>query len=108
MHPALIEAALKDACPAIAQVCVIGDGRSHLAALLVLEPPHAATEPASCATVAAAIEEVNAALPPLERIEAHAVLTQAWLPGAELTETLKLRRAQIEAKYALEIEALYA
>jgi long-subunit acyl-CoA synthetase (AMP-forming) len=32
----------------------------------------------------------------------------SWLPGAELTETLKLRRAQIEAKYAAEIEALYA
>lgn len=46
--------------------------------------------------------------PPLERIEAHAILTQPWLPGAELTETLKLRRAQIEAKYAAEIEALYA
>jgi long-chain acyl-CoA synthetase len=108
VHPALIEAALKDACPAIAQVCVIGDGRSHLAALLVLEPPHAASEPGSCATVAAAIETVNAALPPLERIEAHAILTQPWLPGAELTETLKLRRAQIEAKHAAVIEALYA
>jgi long-subunit acyl-CoA synthetase (AMP-forming) len=108
VHPALIEAALKDACPAIAQVCVIGDGRPHLAALLVLEGPHTATEPSSCATVAAAIETVNAALPPLERIEAHTILAQPWLPGAELTETLKLRRAQIEAKYAAEIEALYA
>lgn len=108
VHPALIEAALKEACPAIAQVCVIGDGRSHLAALLVLEPPHAATELGSCATVVAAIETVNADLPPLERIEAHTILAQAWLPGAELTETLKLRRAQIETKYAAEIEALYA
>jgi long-subunit acyl-CoA synthetase (AMP-forming) len=108
VHPALIEAALKDACPAIAQVCVIGDGRSHLAALLVLEPSHVAAEPSSCAIVVAAIETVNAALHPLERIEAHTILTQPWLPGAELTETLKLRRAQIEAKYAAEIEALYA
>jgi long-chain acyl-CoA synthetase len=107
VHPALIEAALKDACPAIAQVCVIGDGRPRLAALLVLEPPHAATEPSARATVAAAIQAVNAALPPLERIEAHAILPQPWLPGAELTETLKLRRAQIETKYAAEIEALY-
>jgi hypothetical protein len=47
----------------IAQVCVMGNGRSYLAALLVLEPPHAATDPSSCATVAAAIETVNAALP---------------------------------------------
>jgi hypothetical protein len=30
------------------------------------------------------------------------------LPGAELTETFKLCRAQIETKYAAEIEALYA
>jgi long-chain acyl-CoA synthetase len=108
VHPALIEAALKDACLAIAQVCVLGDGRPHLAALLVLEPPHAATEPGSCAAVAAAIETVNAALPPIERIEAHAILAQPWLPGVELTETFKLRRAQIEAKYAAEIEVLYA
>ncbi|HET7052332.1 MAG TPA: AMP-binding protein [Solirubrobacterales bacterium] len=108
VHPASIEAALRDACPMIGQACVIGDGRPHLTALLVLEPPYAATEPGSAATVAAAIETVNAALPPLERIEAHAILTRPWLPGAELTETLKLRRAQIETKYAAEIEALYA
>lgn len=108
VHPASIEAALRDACPLIGQACVIGDGRPHLAALLVLEPPHAATEPGSGATVAAAIEAVNAALPPLERIEAHAILTRPWLPGAELTETFKLRRARIEARYAAEIEALYA
>lgn len=59
------------------------------------------------ACVAAAIETVNAALPPLERIEAHTILTQPWLPGAELTETLKLRRAQIETHPAAEIETLY-
>ncbi|HEX5309813.1 MAG TPA: hypothetical protein VFW38_12120 [Solirubrobacteraceae bacterium] len=59
----MIEAALKDACPAIGQACVIGDGRPHLAALLVLEPPDAGTESGSRATVAAAIETVNAALP---------------------------------------------
>jgi long-subunit acyl-CoA synthetase (AMP-forming) len=37
VSPSGIESALRDACPAIAQVCVFGDGRPYLAALIVLE-----------------------------------------------------------------------
>ena len=51
---------------------------------------------------------MNATLDPRERIEVHAVIGDAWLPGAELTETLKLRRTWITERYAAEIEELYS
>ena len=107
VSPAQIESALKDACPLIAQVCVVGDGLPHLGALVVLDPPERADDGEACATVAAAIAAVNADSEPRERIEAHAIVAEAWLPGAELTETLKLRRAHIAERYAEAIEALY-
>ena len=106
--PAPIESALKSACPLVGQVCVVGDGRPHLAALVVPEPPERAGDDDAREAIAAAIERVNATLDPRERIEAHAVIGDAWLPGAELTETLKLRRTRIAERYAAEIEELYA
>lgn len=106
--PAPIESELKSACPLIGQVCVVGDGRPHLAALVVPEPPERAGDDDAREAIAAAIERVNATLDPRERIEAHAVIGDTWLPGAELTETLKLRRTRIAERYAAEIEDLYA
>lgn len=105
--PAQIESALKDACPEIAQICVIGDGRPHLAALIVVEPYGAGEHEQTRASVAEAVEQVNATFEPRERIEAHTILMDPWLPGAELTETLKMRRAQIAERYAAEIDAMY-
>jgi hypothetical protein len=51
---------------------------------------------------------LNAGLDPRERIAAHAFLAAPWLPGAELTETLKPRRAWIAERHAETIEAMYA
>jgi long-subunit acyl-CoA synthetase (AMP-forming) len=106
--PARVESALKDACPAIVQVCVLGDGRPHLAALIAIQSATAAEEAQSRAAVADAVGEVNAVLGPYEQVGAHVVLTDTWLPGAELTETLKLRRTCILERYATTIEELYA
>jgi long-subunit acyl-CoA synthetase (AMP-forming) len=55
-----------------------------------------------------AIERVNTESDPRERIETHAIVFDAWLPRAELTETLKLRRPQIAERYATTIEDMYA
>jgi long-subunit acyl-CoA synthetase (AMP-forming) len=107
VSPSGIESALKDACPLIAQVCVVGDGRPHLGALIVLAPGASEDEDARAA-VAAAIAALNAEADPREWIEAHVILTDPWLPGAELTETLKPRRAQIAALHAAAIEGMYA
>jgi long-subunit acyl-CoA synthetase (AMP-forming) len=36
-----------------------------------------------------------------------AILSDRWQPGDELTDTLKLRRQRITAKYAVQITSLY-
>jgi long-subunit acyl-CoA synthetase (AMP-forming) len=106
--PSQIESELKSACPQIGHVCVIGDGRPHLAALIVLEPPQLATDTSAQARVADAIAQVNAARDPREQIESHAILPDPWLPGEELTETLKLRRQRIHQKHSHAIVQLYS
>jgi long-chain acyl-CoA synthetase len=105
--PAPIESALKSACPLIGHVCVVGEGRPYLSALILLEPPELASDPKVTAQVADAIERLNAAGDPRERIGRHTILTAPWLPGEELTETLKLRRQRIAQKHADAIEVMY-
>jgi long-subunit acyl-CoA synthetase (AMP-forming) len=105
--PSQIEAELKSACPAIGHACVVGDGRPHLAALIVLEPPSLANDPKARTIVDQALAQINATKDPREHIQAHAILTDPWLPGDELTETLKLRRKRIHEKHAATIEQLY-
>lgn len=105
--PAQIESELKCACPSIAHVCVVGDGRPHLAALIVLEPPELGNDKHARSQVGRAIAHTNASLDPRERIQSHAVLSEPWLPGDELTETLKLRRRHILDKHAKTIDQLY-
>jgi long-subunit acyl-CoA synthetase (AMP-forming) len=105
--PSQIESELKSACPSIGHVCVIGDGRPHLAALIVLDPPELATDTNAKATVADAIAHVNACRDPREQIEGHAILADPWLPGQELTETQKLRRHRILHKHSQTIAHLY-
>ena len=59
--------------------------------------------------VAAAVERANEQLSRVEQIKRHALLTRSGCPGGEeLTPTMKLKRKPITAKYAAEIEALYA
>ena len=87
---------------------MVGDGRPHLAALIVLEPPELANDEHTQATVGQAIAQVNATHDPRERIEMHTILPDPWLPGDELTETLKLRRRRILEKHAQAITGLYS
>ncbi len=104
--PARLESALLDACPLILHACAIGEGRPHMAAIVVIDPAREPDEAVGNA-VAAAIELVNAELDPRERIEAHTIVADPWLPGAELTETFKLRRSYISERYAPTIEQIY-
>lgn len=106
--PAPIESELKSQCPAIAHVCLVGDAQPHIAALIVLDRPELAGDGNVCSLVEQAISHVNAALDPRERIKAHAILSEPWAPGDELTETLKLRRRRIRDKYARTITELYS
>jgi long-chain acyl-CoA synthetase len=113
MSPANIEGRLKSAGPLIGQACVVGDRRPYVVALLVLDPDAAAgLDPADPAVVARVQEEVaaaNAHLSRVEQIKRFRLLRAEWLPGGdELTPTMKLKRRPIAAKYAGEIDALYA
>jgi long-chain acyl-CoA synthetase len=104
--PAALESALLDACPLILHACAVGEGRPHMAAIVTIDPTRE-QDGAVERAVAAAIELVNAALDPRERIEAHTIVADPWLPGAELTETLKLRRGYINERYASTVDRMY-
>jgi long-chain acyl-CoA synthetase len=110
MSPANIEMAALTAGRAISQVCVIGDRRPYNVCLVV--PNRAAfgpgdTEAAVSAAVQAQIDAANAGLARVEQIKKFAVLDAEWLPGHELTPTMKLRRRMIDEKYSGVIEGLY-
>ncbi|RMG07007.1 MAG: hypothetical protein D6731_24570, partial [Planctomycetota bacterium] len=96
--------AARDGAWAEAQPVVFGHGRPHLAAL-VAPPPDAAIDPA---TLADAIEEVNAVRSPKEGIHAHRLLAEPFsCENGLLTPNLKLRRSAIAARYASLLASLY-
>jgi long-subunit acyl-CoA synthetase (AMP-forming) len=111
MSPANIEARLKSSGPLIGQACVVGDRRPYNVALLVLDPEAGldARDPAVVARVRAEVDAANEHLSRAEQIKRFRLLSAEWLPGGdELTPTMKLKRRPIAAKYAAEIDALYA
>ncbi|MFF0546754.1 AMP-dependent synthetase/ligase [Nocardia thailandica] len=129
MSPSNIEGALKAASALVGSVVALGDKRPHIAALITLDPDAAAVfaaraglgdatpeslpglvaHPALLAAIGAAVEAANARLSRVEHIRTWEVLPVYWLPGGdELTPTMKLKRAPINAKYAERIDALYA
>jgi long-chain acyl-CoA synthetase len=125
VSPANLEAALK-MIPLVGQACAIGDNRRYIAALLVLDPDVAPTWAAAhgkaglslvglaadadvLAAVQAAIDDVNEQFAQVEQIKRFTLLGEEWLPDSDvLTPTSKLKRRGIHARYAKEIEAMYA
>lgn len=124
LFPIKIEAAVLQASPLIAHVATIADRRRWVTALVVLDPERLrafAAEhglsgergrliaaPPVAAEVERAIAAANERLARVEQIRGWTVLDTEWEPGGdELTNTLKLRRARIDEKYAAEIEAMY-
>jgi long-subunit acyl-CoA synthetase (AMP-forming) len=126
MSPANIEAQLKAASPLVGQACVVGDGRPYNVALIVLDADFApawaakhgvedapleglAADERVRAAVQHAVDAANAKLARVEQIKRFHLVSGDWLPGGdELTPTMKLKRRPIAAKYAAEIDALYA
>ncbi|MCE9607961.1 MAG: AMP-dependent synthetase/ligase [Planctomycetia bacterium] len=127
--PSMVEAAVT-ADPLFRQAVVVGDGRNYLTALLV---PCRATLASALATAAGESADGNverpdllqraevralvedrlraclAHLSPYEQVRRFVLLEQEFsVERGELTLTLKLRRAQIAANYATQIERLYA
>jgi long-subunit acyl-CoA synthetase (AMP-forming) len=126
MSPANIENAVKAACPMIGAMLTVGDGRPYNAALLVFDadsvgpyaerhgiadasPAALAAHPDVLAQISAGVADGNAKLSRVEQIKRFRVLPTLWEPGGdEITLTMKLKRRPIMAKYAAEIEDLYA
>jgi long-subunit acyl-CoA synthetase (AMP-forming) len=126
MSPANIENTVKAACPMIGAMLTIGDGRPYNTALLVFDAdsvgPYAerhgladataealAAHPDVLAQISAGVADGNAKLSRVEQIKRFRVLPTVWEPGGdEITQTMKLKRRPIMAKYAEQIEELYA
>jgi long-chain acyl-CoA synthetase len=125
ISPANLEGALKT-IPLVAQACAIGDDRPFVSALVVLDPEVApvwakdhgiefadladlARDPAVVAEIERGLETAMAGFNHAEQVKKLTVLGEEWLPDSEeLTPTSKLKRRGIHAKYADEIEGLYA
>jgi long-subunit acyl-CoA synthetase (AMP-forming) len=120
MSPSNIEFAVKNASALISQVCVIGDARPFVAALVVVDDAVAAAiadrqsgsrlseDPAVLAAVESSIVAANQQLSRVEQIKRYRVLDAEWLPGGdELSPTMKLKRRHINEKYRDVIEDLY-
>jgi long-chain acyl-CoA synthetase len=110
VSPARLEARLKE-CPLVGQACVVGDGRPHVAALIVPDPESldGCDDSAVRSEIAAFITALNETVPPAERIVAFEILAEEWLPDSDLlTPTAKLKRRAVNTRYAAVIDALYA
>ncbi len=122
--PQHIEALLKGIA-GVGQAVVIGDRRKYLSALLTVDPeatPALAaqhgwpTDPQALAAhagfkahVDAGVAAVNGQLARYETLKRWTVLPDDFtLEGGELTPTQKVKRRVVDAKYAAQIEALYA
>jgi long-chain acyl-CoA synthetase len=125
ISPANLEAALKTIA-LVGQACAIGDSRKFVSALLVLDPESAALWAKSngmdgvplaelagreevIAEIQAGVERVNRQFAQVEQIKKFTLIGEEWMPDSDvLTPTSKLKRRGVHARYASEIEAMYA
>jgi long-chain acyl-CoA synthetase len=127
VSPANLEAELK-MIPLVGQACAIGEQRPFMSALVVLDPDAAAgwaaahgltgedatmaalaENPDVLAEIDASLAEVMSGFNNAEAVKKVKVLADEWLPDSELlTPTSKLKRRGILAKFADEIEEIYA
>jgi long-chain acyl-CoA synthetase len=124
ISPSEIENALK-VSPYINEAIVVGDGRNYLAALIQIDFENVgkwATDrriaytnfknlsqlPQVEALISEAVDQVNARFARVENIRKFKLLDKALdHDDNELTATMKVRRANINKKFAAEIEGIY-
>jgi long-subunit acyl-CoA synthetase (AMP-forming) len=122
--PTMIEAAVKSHSPLIAHAVAIGDRRPYLTALFVLDEEQLralaqahglsgafaelSAAPQVRAEVQRIVDEANRDLARIEQVKRFTILGDNWAVGSdEITPSQKLRRRNIIARYAVEIDALY-
>ena len=99
--PEPIEEELFRAVPGAQQVMLVGNGRSFLAAII--------TGAAAGAEIESQLERVNASLPHYRKIRKYHVAQELFtIENGLLTANGKLRRDTIAARFAAEIERMYA
>ncbi|MEN2991985.1 MAG: AMP-binding protein [Bacteroidia bacterium] len=88
--------------PYAEQVCVVGVGQTQPLVLITLSEIGRKEAPTTVAeAVAQLIQQLNAQLPPYQRLARAVLLSDTWsVENSLLTPTLKVRRRQIEAKYS--------
>ena len=125
ISPANLEAVAKSS-PIIGQAVAIGDGRSYISVLVVLDPQVAplwgkargiattsmaelAEDEATIAEVRRALTIANSHLARIEQFKRFTILPDEWsAESEELTPTMKLKRRVIYTKYKDQIDAMYA
>jgi long-chain acyl-CoA synthetase len=123
--PAQVESLLK-LHPMVGQAITVGDNRSYLTALIVLDPDitrawaaqrglegagmdELAKHPDVVASITAGVAEANSHLARIEQVKRFTILPREWTPeSGELTPTQKLKRRVVLDRYAGEITSLYA
>ena len=99
--PEPMEDKLAQLLPTAQHIVIVGNGRGYLCALI--------TGPVDRRAVQSAIDAVNPALPHYRQIRNFTVLSESLTPdNGLLTAMGKLRRAAINARFALQIDAMYA
>ncbi len=119
--PLPIEEALKSSSM-ISQVCMVGDGRKFLAALITLSESKLAelsqtngtlkevviTAPKVVGEVKDCVDELNSTLASYEQIKKFAILSREFsIAEGEMTPTLKMKRNVIEHRYQEVIQQFY-
>jgi long-chain acyl-CoA synthetase len=109
----------------IGQVCVVGDGKKYLSALVVLDGDGGAeawasdngmeysiesmaSDPKVVDAIQKQVDEANSQVAQVQQIKKFVVLQKEWTDSSgELTPTLKLKRNVIAEMYNDEIESMY-
>ena len=123
--PSSIEDAIRTRSPIIAQVCVIGDRRPYVSALIALDSEaltdwsqrhgrpltgvgEAATAPEVLAEVERAVEEANTGLSRPEQVKRWTIVPVEWtVDTGEVTPTQKMRRAEVLQHFPELVSGLY-
>src|ERR1700722_18087714 len=119
--PLPLEEMLK-ASPLISQVCIVGDGRKYLTALVTLSDSaredlkgretagsETGEDPGLLSQVKSCFDALNREHASYEQIKNFTVLSHDFsIEQGEMTPTLKMKRNVIESRYKSLIERMYA